>query len=176
MKKTEEPTMRHIEFKYEVTRHALSSLVDHYKPWRYGRILFYVGAIIFSIYSFFDLLMMYGEVPTGIFAMSAVMAFLVPLVVAFLFIKVITFFAGVILFRKRVYEEEMVVRYQEGDDFFLLGNAKFHFDNHSKMIETKDYYIFYRGKKFVDGIAIPKLSSLDEGYEERVEFLIKRLQ
>ncbi|TYS67852.1 hypothetical protein FZC76_14950 [Sutcliffiella horikoshii] len=168
--------MRHIEFKYEVTRHALSALVDHFKPWRYGRILFYIGALLFSIYSFFDLLKMYGEVPTGIFAMSAVMAFLVPLVVAFLFIKVVTFVAGVILLRKPIYEDEMVVHYQDGDDFFLAGNAKFHFNDHSKMIETKDYYIFHRGKQFLDGIAIPKLSSLDEGYEERVEFLIKRVK
>ncbi|WP_156317585.1 hypothetical protein [Bacillus sp. CHD6a] len=119
---------------------------------------------------------MYGKIPTGIFVMSAIMAFLVPLAVAFLLIKVITFFAGVILLRKRVCEEEMVVRYQEGNDFFLAGDTKFHFANHSKMIETKDYYIFYRGKKFLDGIAIPKLSSLDDGYEDRVEFLIKRSQ
>ncbi|TYS69293.1 hypothetical protein FZC75_17210 [Sutcliffiella horikoshii] len=176
MKKTEEPTMRHIQFKYEVTRHALSALVDHFKPWRYGRILFYVGALLFSIYSFFDLLKMYGEVPTGLFAMSAVMAFLVPLVVAFLLIKVITFIAGVILVRKSIYEDEMVVQYQEGDEFFLAGNEKFHINAHLKMIETKDYYIFYKGNQFQDGIAIPKLSSLDEGYEKRVEFLIKRVK
>lgn len=119
---------------------------------------------------------MYGEVPTGIFAMSAVMAFLVPLVVAFLLIKVITFIAGIILLRKPIYEEEMVVQYQEGDDFFLAGDAKFHLNGHSKVIETKDYYIFYKGKHLQDGIAIPKLSSLDEGYEERVEFLIKRVK
>ncbi|NLP52579.1 hypothetical protein [Bacillus sp. RO1] len=168
--------MRHIQFKYEVTRHALSALVNHYKPWRFGRILFYVGALIFSIYSFLDLLKMYGEVPTEIFVMSAVMAFLVPLVIAFLLIKVITFFAGVILVRRPIWDEEMVVQYQEGDDFFLAGDAKFHFDNRSKMIETKDYYIFNRGKQLLNGIAIPKLSSLDEGYEERVEFLIKRVK
>ncbi|WP_404469485.1 hypothetical protein [Sutcliffiella horikoshii] len=168
--------MRHIEFKYEVSRHALSALVDHFKSWRYGRIFFYVGALLFSIYSFFDLLKMYGEVPAGIFAMSAVMAFLVPLVVAFLLIKVITFIAGVILLRKPIFEEEMVVQYQEGNDFFLAGHAKFHFNDHSKMIETKDYYIFYKGKHLRDGIAIPKLSSLDEGYEERVGFLIERVK
>lgn len=119
---------------------------------------------------------MYGEVPTGIFAMSAVMAFLVPLVVAFLLIKVVTFGAGVILLRKPIYDDEMVVRYQEGDDFFLAGNAKHHFNGNSKMIETKDYYIFYRGKKLLEGIAIPKLSSLDEGYEDRVGFLMKRVK
>lgn len=119
---------------------------------------------------------MYGEVPTGIFVMSAVMAFLVPLVVAFLLIKVITFIAGVVLLRKPIYDEEMVVQYQEGDDFFLADDAKFHFNGQSKMIETKDYYIFYKGKHFRDGIAIPKLSSLDEGYEERVGFLINRVK
>ncbi len=119
---------------------------------------------------------MYGEVPAGLFAMSAVMAFLVPLVVAFLLIKVITFIAGIILLRKPIFEEEMVVRYQEGEDFFLAGHGKFHFNDHSKMIETKDYFIFYKGKHLQDGIVIPKLSSLDEGYEERVEFLIKRVK
>ncbi|WP_226683020.1 hypothetical protein [Sutcliffiella horikoshii] len=103
------------------------------------------------------------------------MAFLVPLVVAFLLIKVVTFVAGVILLRKPIYEDEMVVHYQEGDDFFLAGHAKFHLNDHSK-IETKDYYIFYKGKQLQDGIAIPKLSSLDEGYEERVGFLIKRVK
>ena len=119
---------------------------------------------------------MYGKVPTGLFIMSAIMAFVVPLVVAFLLIKVITFLAGVILLRKPIFEDDMVVQYQEGDDFFLAGNAKFYFNDHSKMIETKDYYIFYKGKHFQDGIAIPKLSSLDEGYEERVEVLIKRVK
>ncbi|WP_404447587.1 hypothetical protein LG307_02315 [Sutcliffiella horikoshii] len=108
--------------------------------------------------------------------MSAIMAFVVPLFVAFLLIKVITFLAGVILLRKPIYEEDMVVQYQEGDDFFLAGNAKFHFNDHSNMIETKDYYIFYKGKHLQDGIAIPKLSSLDEGYEERVGLLIERVK
>ena len=119
---------------------------------------------------------MYGEVPTGIFAMSTVMAFLVPFGVAFLLIKVITFIAGVILLRKPIYVDEMVVQYQEGDDFFLAGDVKFYMNAHLKMIETKDYYIFYKGNKFQDGITIPKLSSLDEGYEERVGFLIKRVK
>jgi len=119
---------------------------------------------------------MYGEVPAGLFAMSAVMAFLVPLVVAFLLIKVITFIAGIILLRKPIYEDEMVVHYHEGDDFFLAGDAKFPINSLSKMIETNDYYIFYKGKHLREGIAIPKLSSLDEGYEERVEFLIKRVK
>lgn len=119
---------------------------------------------------------MYGEVPTGLFIMSAIMAFVVPLVVAFLLIKVVTFFAGVILLRKPIYEEDMVVQYKEGDDFFLADHAKFHFNEVSKMIETNDYFIFYKGKHFQDGIAIPKLSSLDEGYEERVGFLIERVK
>jgi hypothetical protein len=121
---------------------------------------------------------MYGEVPTGLFIMSAVMAFIVPFIVAFLLIKVVTFLAGLILFRKPVYEEEMVVRYQEGDDFFLAGKdqSRFNFSSNTEMIETKDYYILFKGKLIQDGIAIPKLSSLDEGYEERVGFLISRIQ
>ncbi len=110
--------------------------------------------------------------------MSAVMAFIVPFIVAFLLIKVVTFLAGLILFRKPVYEEEMVVRYQEGDDFFLAGKdqSRFNFSSNTEMIETKDYYILFKGKLIQDGIAIPKLSSLDEGYEERVGFLISRIQ
>ncbi|WP_339148799.1 MULTISPECIES: hypothetical protein [unclassified Sutcliffiella] len=134
--------------------------------------------MLFSIYSFIDLLQMYGEIPTGIFIMSAVMAFLVPFAVAFLLIKVVTFLAGVILLRKPVFDEEIVVRYEEGDDYFLAGKdqSRFDFSNHTEMIETKDYYILFKGKLIQDGIAIPKLSSLDEGYEERVEFLISRIQ
>lgn len=121
---------------------------------------------------------MYGEIPTALFFMSAIMAFLVPFAVAFLLIKVVTFLAGVILLRKPIFDEEMVVRYQEGDDFFLAGKeqSRFTFSNHTEMIETKDYYILFKGKLLQDGIAIPKLSSLDEGYEERVEFLISSIQ
>ncbi len=80
--------------------------------------------------------------------------------------------------RKPVFDEEIVVRYEEGDDYFLAGKdqSRFDFSNHTEMIETKDYYILFKGKLIQDGIAIPKLSSLDEGYEERVEFLISRIQ
>ena len=110
--------------------------------------------------------------------MSAAMAFLVPFAVAFLLIKVVTFLAGIILLRKPIYDEEMLVRYQEGDDYFLAGKeqSRFNFSNNTELIETKDYYILFKGKLMQDGIAIPKLSSLDEGYEERVEFLIYRIK
>ena len=70
------------------------------------------------------------------------------------------------------------MRYQEGDDYFLAGKeqSRFNFSNNTELIETKDYYILFKGKLMQDGIAIPKLSSLDEGYEERVEFLIYRIK
>ncbi len=70
------------------------------------------------------------------------------------------------------------MRYQEGDDYFLAGKeqSRFNFSNNAELIETKDYYILFKGKLMQDGIAIPKLSSLDEGYEERVEFLINRIK
>ncbi len=110
--------------------------------------------------------------------MSAIMSFIVPFFVAFLLIKMVTFLAGIILLKKPIFDEEMVIQYQEGEDFFLAGKepSRFNFSNNSKMIETKDYYILFRGNLMQDGIAIPKFSSLDEGYEERVGFLIRRIQ